>query len=154
MLARVHESGGYPTNWPSDPALWLTPRDLIEVWVAGVAGEAIAGHMVLTKAQVASRGQPTAEVGRLFVDPAVRRLGVARALIRHAQNWAVENKTDLNLWVADHLRAARELYERSGFELTETSVANWTTPDGRPVLVHRYDWDNPSAGGRGTQRNL
>lgn len=154
MLARVHESGGYPTNWPSDPARWLMPRDLIDAWVAGAADGAIAGHMVLTKAQVAGRGPATAEVGRLFVDPAVRRLGVARALIRHAQNWAVENKSHLNLWVADHLHAARELYEGSGFRLAETSMANWSTPDGQPVLVHRYDWENPSACGRGTQRNL
>jgi GNAT superfamily N-acetyltransferase len=136
VLARVHAAGGYPTNWPADPARWLTPPDLIEAWIASVDGAAVAGHMVITRAA----GCAVAEVGRLFVDPAVRRQGIAHALVRHATEWAVAQGADLTLWVTDHLRAAQALYERAGFERAATAVADWTAPDGQPVTVHRYDW--------------
>jgi GNAT superfamily N-acetyltransferase len=145
VLARVHAGGGYPTNWPADPARWLTPSGLIEAWVASVGDVAVAGHMVVTQAHDGQDGRTAAEIGRLFVDPEARRQGVARALMRHATDWAAGRGVDLTLWVTDHLHAAQALYERTGFQLAETSVADWTTPDGQSVTVHRYDWHNASA---------
>jgi GNAT superfamily N-acetyltransferase len=154
VLARVHAVGGYPTNWPADPARWLTPSGLIEAWVASVGDVAVAGHMVITQPHGGEvghgglgghGGRAAVEIGRLFVDPEARRQGVARALMRHATDWATERGTGLTLQVTDHLRAAQALYERTGFQLAETSVAHWTTPDGQPVTVHRYDWHNASA---------
>lgn len=140
VLARVHAAGGYPTNWPVDPARWLTPSGLVEAWVAGTGEVPVAGHMILTKAHAGLPGRETAEVGRVFVDPEVRRQGVARVLMRHVQVWAVDNGVDLHLWVTDQMSAAQALYKECGFSLAETGIADWTGPDGEPIVVHRYDW--------------
>jgi GNAT superfamily N-acetyltransferase len=52
----------------------------------------------------------------MWVDPSHRRRGVARALIDHTVRWADERQAcEVVLWVADHNRAARTLYERIGF---------------------------------------
>lgn len=158
VLARVHADGGYPTNWPADPARWLTPSGLIEAWVAGTGGMPVAGtggmpvagHALVSRVAGRPHRRPAAEFGRLFVDPAARRQGIAQALLRHAKEWAAVRDLDLVLWVTDHLRAARTLYAGAGFTLTRTEVADWTAPDGSPVTVHRYDWSHDE---RGTPRN-
>jgi predicted N-acetyltransferase YhbS len=81
-------------------------------------------------------------VSRLFVVPAARRQGVASALLEAAMRSAAANDLDLFLEVTDHLRAARALYERTGFRHISTAQADWTTPDGRPVTLHRYAWSH------------
>jgi GNAT superfamily N-acetyltransferase len=75
-------------------------------------------------------GRPAAEFGRLFVDPAARRQGVAQALIQQAKGWAADRDLDLTLRVTDHLGPARTLYANAGFTLVNSVVADWTTPDG------------------------
>lgn len=140
VLARVHAAGGYPTNWPVDPARWLMPSDLVKAWVAGTDDLPVAGHIILTTAHVGAPGRQTAEVERLFVAPEAQRQGVGRELMRHVQGWAVDNDVDLRLWVTDHLEAAQALYAKSGFSLAETGIADWTGADGEPIVVHRYDW--------------
>lgn len=153
-LARVHATSGYPTNWPDDPARWLTPSKLIEAWVAGTEETPVAGHAIVSKlpddADGPAGGHPAAEFSRLFVDPAARRQGVAQALIQQAQDWAADRDLDLTLWVTDHLGPARTLYANAGFTLVNSVVADWTTPDGGPVTIHRYDW---AQGERGTLGN-
>jgi GNAT superfamily N-acetyltransferase len=74
------------------------------------------------------------------VAPEAQRQGVARELMRHVRDWAVDNDVDLHLWVTDHLEAAQALYANSGFSLAETGIADWTGTDGEPIVVHRYDW--------------
>jgi ribosomal protein S18 acetylase RimI-like enzyme len=55
----------------------------------------------------------------MWVDPAYRRRGMARALIGQAVRWATEHQADeVILWVADHNVAARRLYEQLGFRPT------------------------------------
>ena len=54
---------------------------------------------------------------------------------------ATANDLDLFLDVTDHLRDARALYQRAGFRLMSTTEADWTTPDGGPVTLHRYAWN-------------
>jgi len=44
--------------------------------------------------------------------------------------------------VTDHLRAAQALYEGAGFRLVSIGQANWTTPGGGPVILHRYAWSH------------
>jgi hypothetical protein len=34
-LAAVHKTGGYPSNWPDDPARWLTPAGMLEARRSG-----------------------------------------------------------------------------------------------------------------------
>jgi ribosomal protein S18 acetylase RimI-like enzyme len=79
-------------------------------------------------------------VTRLFVVPAARRRGIASALLETVMGAAAANDLDLFLYVTDHLTGARALYQRAGFRLITTTQADWTTPDGRPVTLHRYAW--------------
>jgi GNAT superfamily N-acetyltransferase len=83
----------------------------------------------------------SAEVSRLFVVPAARRQGVASLLLETVMGVATANDLDLFLDVTDHLRDARALYQRAGFRLMSTTEADWTTPDGGPVTLHRYAWN-------------
>jgi len=137
-LADVHETSGYPTNWPVDPAQWLTPTDIACAWVATTTAMPVAGHVILRRPDDGLPGPRAVEVSRLFVAPAARRQGVAQALLDQAIDWATASGLDLVLEVTDELRAARALYEQAGFQLTRTMVAGWTAPGGQPVTLHRY----------------
>jgi GNAT superfamily N-acetyltransferase len=144
-LAAVHETSGYPTNWPADPGRWLTPSGIIRAWIAATGELPVAGHLLLRKFPASTPGEDTpgedaVEVSRLFVVPAARRRGVALALLEKSMHWAEANDRDLVLDVTDDLRAARALYARTGFRLADTALADWTTPDGQPVILHRYVW--------------
>jgi GNAT superfamily N-acetyltransferase len=137
-LADVHHGSGYPTNWPADPARWLTPPGILHAWIATSSECPVAGQVILVQAADGAGGEPAAEVSRLFVVPAARRSGVAQALLRQAIDWSAASDLDLTLEVTDHLRAARALYERTGFRLVRTYQAEWTAPDGQPVTLHTY----------------
>jgi GNAT superfamily N-acetyltransferase len=146
-LGAVHAGSGYPTNWPADPARWLTPSGMLRAWIAATSELPVAGHVVVRQSPATAAARPAAEISRLFVAPAARRQGMARALLQTAIDWAAANERDLVLEVTDHLRAARALYERTGFHLAGTHRADWTTPDGQPVTLHNYVWSpQPAAG--------
>jgi ribosomal protein S18 acetylase RimI-like enzyme len=142
-LRMVYQASGYPTNWPADPAQWLRPSGTIQAWIAATADMPVAGHVILRQP---SAGEHSAEVSRLFVVPAARRQGIAAALLEAAMRSAAANDLDLFLDVTDHLRAARALYERAGFRLVSTGQADWKTPDGGPVVLHRYAWSHSRHG--------
>jgi len=144
-LRAVYQASGYPANWPADPARWLRPSRTLQAWVAATDDMPIAGHVLLRQPPA---GERSAEVSRLFVVPAARRQGVASALLEAAMRSAAANDLDLFLDVTDHLRAARALYERAGFRLVSTAQADWATPDGRPVTLHRYAWSRSLRGHR------
>ena len=141
-LASVHEIGGYPLNWPDDPARWLTPTGMLEAWVCAIE-ESITGHVLVRQPSFATIGQDAAELSRLFVSPAAQRRGIAQALVATTMRWAAANHLNLVLEVTEHLHAARVLYERTGFRLVDTRRAGWTAPDGEPVTLHEYIW-NPA----------
>lgn len=153
VLAEVHRTSGYPTNWPADPAGWLTPAETVGAWVAASNEVTVAGHLLLRRLPANSAGQAIAEVSRLFVAPSARRQGVAQALLDQAMHWATANSHDLVLEVTDNLGAARALYEQAGFRRSGTQRADWTTPEGQPVILHRYTWNRPTAGSRPTARS-
>jgi GNAT superfamily N-acetyltransferase len=137
-LRAVYETSGYPTNWPDDPAQWLRPPGILLAWVAATEEIPVAGHVILMRPLPGAR---SAEVSRLFVTPAARRQGVAAALLETVMRAAAADDVDLFLDVTDHLRNARALYQRAGFRLINTAQADWTTPDGGPVTLHRYAWN-------------
>lgn len=63
-------------------------------------------------------------VHSLFVLPAARRGGVARALVRHALRWAQRHGAGgAELGMAAANRRARSLYESFGFEVQEVMMA-------------------------------
>ena len=137
-LAMVRQTSGYATNWPADPARWLTPSGTMRAWVATTSELPVAGHVIVRHLPSTAVGASAAELSRLFVSPAARRQGIALALLEEAVRWATANNLDLVLEVDEHLRAARALYERAGFQLVETGPADRTSPDGQPVTRHRY----------------
>jgi GNAT superfamily N-acetyltransferase len=139
----VFETSGYPTNWPNDPAGWLRPPGILRAWVAAAEKIPVAGHVILMQALP---GERSAEVSRLFVAPAARRQGVASELLETVMRTAAANDLDLFLDVTDQLRDARALYQRVGFHLVSTTEADWTTPDGGPVTLHRYAWSRYALG--------
>ena len=136
-LRVVYGTGGYPANWPADPAQWLRPPRILRAWVAATEDVPVAGHVILMQPLT---GERSAEVSRLFVVPAARRRGVASVLLETVMGAAAANDLDLFLDVTDHLRDARAVYQRVGFRLMSTTEADWTTPDGGPVTLHRYAW--------------
>ena len=71
---------------------------------------------------------------------------MASVLLETVMRSAVANDLDLFLDVTDHLRDARALYRRDGFRLIGTTQADWTTPDGGPVTLHRYAWSRQAPG--------
>ena len=140
-LAIVHEVSGYPSNWPAEPVRWLSPTGLLQAWVAVTNETTVAGHVAVRQPSDALPEEDGAEVARLFVVPPARRQGIAQALLRQAMDWAVVNDCGLTLEVAGHLQAARALYETTGFRLAGTRLPEWTTPEGQPVTLYRYAWN-------------
>jgi ribosomal protein S18 acetylase RimI-like enzyme len=151
VLAEVHQTSAYPTNWPADPAAWLTPAGTIDAWIASSDKVPVSGHVVLRQLPASPGAHAVAEISRLFVAPAARRQGVAQALLQQAMHWATANSHDLVLEVTNDLQAAQALYERVGFRHSATKQADWTTRDGHPVTLHHYTWSRglrPEAGRR------
>lgn len=142
-LAQVHEAGGYPSNWPVDPARWLSPSGMYRAWICPSDDLGVAGHLLVTRVRGAWAGvtdsHGRAEVGCLFVSPSARGRGVASRLLQQAVLWAGRCRRDLVLEVADHLKTGIALYERMGWRQTETVLSDWAGPDGRRIPLRRYE---------------
>lgn len=134
VLRLVHEADHYPMVWPRDPVRWLTPASMLRGWVAVTHTDVLVGHVLLT-----AQARDTLEIARLFVSPEARGHGIGAALLDRAGAWADEQERGLELEVvADERSRAIALYERAGWRRTGTTTAEWTTPDGGRVEVHRY----------------
>jgi GNAT superfamily N-acetyltransferase len=145
VLRRVHETSGYPSRWPDDPGGWITPRGLVAAWVAEHDGQ-VAGHVALVRGLrleclLRATGLPPDELGgiiRLYVDPAVRRKGLARALLDEAaESAAIQGLLPALDVVADSLPAIA-LYEQAGWQLAGTQPATWVDPDGTTPTIRCY----------------
>ncbi|MFB6778885.1 GNAT family N-acetyltransferase [Streptomyces sp. NPDC056352] len=142
-LATVHETDRYPAQWPADPRSWLTPRGLIDAWVA-VDGPTVLGHVALTRTGEALAGdiglpaEQLLSVARLFSHSGARRLGVAGALLDTAREAAAADGVRLALEVEDGGKAAIALYERHGWTYVGSRTDDWTTADGRPARMRAY----------------
>jgi len=145
LLRRVHEISGYPSRWPDDPGGWITPRDLVAAWVAEHDGQ-IAGHVALIRGMQVERllratGLPPDELGgviRLYVDPVIRRQGLAQALLDAAAAAAVAHGLLPVLDVVADSHPAIALYERAGWQFVGTQPATWVDPDGTTPAIRCY----------------
>jgi GNAT superfamily N-acetyltransferase len=145
VLRRVHETSGYPSSWPQDPGRWLVPAGLVAAWVAEDDGR-LAGHVglihgVRSPCLLRATGRDAGELGgiaRLFVDPAARRKGLARALLDAAAGHARTRGLQPVLDVVAGSEPAIALYERSGWELAGTETATWVTPAGSSPTLRCY----------------
>lgn len=125
MAATVAETSGRPAPaapgelpWPlrnecADlAAVYRSPGTLLVAYAAGGQPAGVVG--------LAFRGARTAEVKRLYVRPAHRGAGVARALMAHAHAHAARHGiTDLILDVMTSRTRAIALYRRLGYTDTE-----------------------------------
>jgi GNAT superfamily N-acetyltransferase len=145
MLRRVHLTSGYPARWPDDPAGWLGPPGLMTAWVSEQDG-AVVGHAGLVRGvqadclrQATGRAaRELAGVVRLFVDPAARRTGQARELLKTAAAHARASDLIPVLDVVDDARAAIALYEQAGWRLVGRDRAPWSTPAGITPTLRYY----------------
>jgi GNAT superfamily N-acetyltransferase len=145
ILRRVHEISGYPSGWPQDPGRWLTPAGQVAAWVAEDDGQ-LSGHVALVQGVryeclLQATGRDARELGgiaRLYVDPGIRRKGLARALLEAATSHALARGLQPVLDVVDDSQPAIALYERSGWELAGTETATWLTPDGIAPTLRCY----------------
>jgi GNAT superfamily N-acetyltransferase len=141
----VHEASGYPSRWPDDPGRWITPSRMVAAWVAELDGS-IAGHVVLVRGMwldclLRATGLPAEALGgiaRLYVDPAFRHRGVARALLEAATDSAVAHHLRPVLDVVADARPAIALYEQAGWQLAGTQPATWVDPDGTTPTICCY----------------
>jgi ribosomal-protein-alanine N-acetyltransferase len=134
-LRLIHAYDKYPVTWPDDPAAWLTPRGCFGAWVA-VAGDEIVGHMALCLDE--DDVPPEIELKRLFVIPAHRGAGYARALLDLGVRETLARGHVPMLQVRDAERTAIALYERLGWKRTDSYRISWPGSRGEH-LVHRYE---------------
>jgi len=130
-LAAVHARAGYPSNWPADPAAWLSPTGTIHAWVA-VAGGRVVGHALIRDLAGST------ELARLFVVPQAHGQGIAGDLLSMAYAWADAHAVDLTLEVNTDLAAAIRRYEKDGWVQLDETVADWTGPHDETVILRRY----------------
>ena len=149
-LRRVHEASGYPSRWPDDPGRWITPSRMVAAWVAELDGS-IVGHVALVRGMrfdclLRATGLPAEALGgiaRLYVDPAFRRVGLARALLEAAADSAVAHGLQPVLDVVADARPAIALYEQAGWQLAGTQPATWVDPDGSTPTICWYVAPHP-----------
>ncbi|MFD0415166.1 GNAT family N-acetyltransferase [Streptomyces sp. NPDC127108] len=133
VLADVHVGDGYPTNWPADPAGWLTPSGLLGAWVAEADGD-VVGHVALcgpaaddvAPGMWGTRDGSTAVVSRLFVGPTARGRGIGAVLLDRVAGAARERGLWPVLDVVATDTGAVALYERAGWELLGVGEQRWS----------------------------
>lgn len=147
VLADVHETDGYPVNWPDDPVGWLSEPSLLAAWVAD-SDEQIMGHIGLCRGEAGdaapdlwskragSGAEMTAVVSRLFVAPEVRGRGLGALLVAQAAWEARELGLHPVLDVVASDIAAVALYESLGWSLLATVEQQWEPA--KTVTVHCY----------------
>lgn len=91
-----------------------------------------AGCIAITHVQ-----NHVAQLRYFFLEPEMRGLGVGTTLLNKALDFCREkNYSHVFLWTVSAQESARELYQKAGFEITETSQNNsW----GSPVLEEKWD---------------
>ncbi|MGP3999582.1 GNAT family N-acetyltransferase [Streptomyces sp. 8N706] len=131
-LVTVHAADGYPVEGVEDPQGWLSPPELLEAWVAEMAGQ-VVGHVAVSRPQgeeavslylkqaQVSEGQVVV-LARLFVLPQARRKAVGEGLAREAASYARRRKLALVGDVMTKDAAAIRLYERLGCQIIGSTI--------------------------------
>lgn len=146
ILEAVHRQDGYPTHWPSDPVRWLSPRELLEAWVAE-DDRGPVGHIVLR----AATADPSAAVWsnatglpaerlvattRFFVSRERRGAGVGGKLLDAACVSAASRGLRPALDVVGTNRDAIRFYEHRGWQCVHSEV--WADAHDGETMLHHY----------------
>lgn len=144
-LKAVHATNAYPMWWPADPAGWLSPAGSTAAWIAELAG-VVVGHVcvvrgvedLLVTSLTGAGPDRLSTVSRLFVAPEARGRGLGGSLLAAGSEYASALGLQLMLDVVDDGGPAVALYERSGWQLVDHRLADWTTPQGDRLPVRVY----------------
>jgi ribosomal protein S18 acetylase RimI-like enzyme len=147
----VQTNDGYPGRRPRDLRAFLDSSDALSAWVAECDGR-IAGHVavhgesmpvVMARAATHLRLDVAglAVVARLIVDPAMRRLGIGRALLDAGAEAARRHGRHPILDVATHYDAAIALYRSGGWR----NAGEVTIVFGDGSKLHSYVYVAPPA---------
>ncbi|WP_028050495.1 mycothiol synthase [Cellulomonas sp. URHD0024] len=115
------------------PLLWLTEREAPAVHLQAVADDGLVGYAQLDV------GSQTSVKAELVVNPAHRRRGVARAMLRRARAEAeLVDDRELRVWAHGDLPAARAFARAAGMvvvrELLQMRVDLTARPSQEPAL--------------------
>jgi len=93
-----------------------------QMWVA-VDDDTVVGSIAIVKI-----GEDLAQLRWFIVDTPAQGKGIGTALMDTAMQFCADNRYNrIYLWTAGNLDAARHLYKKYGFVLTETKEnAEWT----------------------------
>lgn len=143
ILPVVHESDGYPVRASACTADFLVLPPGGTAWTAELDGVPVGQAMLTTGAHtgIPSRvtgGAAVGAVARLFVDPAARGHGLARALLDTVVGTARETGLRPMLEVVQEHHRAIALYERLGWSLVGTGTTEWLDDTGSPRTVRYY----------------
>ena len=119
VQAEYVERYGGPDNSPLDPATFEPPSGAFFVGYLGDVPVAMGGWR--TRPDVVRLGGAlSAEVKRMYVAPAGRRMGLARAMLAHLEETAAGAGADVMiLETGTEQPEALALYASSGYELVE-----------------------------------
>ncbi|MGG4385300.1 helix-turn-helix domain-containing GNAT family N-acetyltransferase [Priestia megaterium] len=103
-----------------------------DLWIAEVDGK-IAGSIAITKSS-----DTVAQLRWFVLDEKYQGMGLGKKLMETAMNFCKEKGYQhIFLWTVSILGAARHLYKKYGFELTEEKPnEEWT---GSPLIEERWD---------------
>ena len=115
---------------PADERVRTWEEALSRTWVA-LAGDDVAGFVVIGPSPDADAPDGTGEIMALYVDPDHQGAGPGRALVDAARReLAAEGFARVTLWTFAHNAASRRFYERLGFAWDGTE----TVDDEGPIV--------------------
>ena len=139
------EAACFDSPWSGEALRVMLEDGLTRAWLASVDGAIVAAALLRV---VAGEG----ELLRIAVQPAWRRHGLGRALLRSIQS-AVADACPLgvHLEVRASNTAARQLYSSVGFIERGTRRGYYQGPVEDAILLH---WNSPAAPERGCRTPL
>lgn len=128
LMGEFNTGGGYPADPArTEPLLvqFLADQRLGRAWLIQLAGETI-GYLVLGHCFSFEHGGLDAFLDEIYLAPAFRRRGIGRAALAFVQQHCLASGIRvLHLEVESANRAARALYEKSGFRATRRPLLTW-----------------------------
>jgi GNAT superfamily N-acetyltransferase len=144
-LAELHLTDSYPMKARHANREWLYDPAFEASWVAEAEGS-VVGHIAVIRgfsgpgveeASGRAAGE-TLGITRFFVRPGGRGSGAASALLNVVDDYAAERRAALGLEVVEVNAAAVALYERRGWRLVGSEIAQWFGAEGPHPTVFFY----------------